>query len=357
MTLEEGARVLRYQCFCEYCAESGASVIAVAHTLSDSAETVLFSLARGTGLSGLCGIPPVRESDGVRIVRPLIECSREEIEAYCWENSISYVTDSTNLSDNYTRNKIRHRLMPLLEEIHPSALASIGRMTGLLRQDKTYLEKLADDAFIKIKQNEKIRRMAFLDLDPALQGRVLLRMLGGVSYDYKRLQLCQQIAEQGSGAVEITGGVYFRADAQYLYLEEKAVEEPFFSFTPDLSAAYQSFDAAGKRYHLRVYEQTEKFEKIDCNILKKALDYDKIYGIVKLRQKTDGDFCAPGGRAGSRSLKKLYQDAKIPPQQRKQMAVLADDNGILWAEGFGTDRRAILTEKTSRVLEITVESV
>jgi tRNA(Ile)-lysidine synthase len=208
-------------------------------------------------------------------------------------------------------------------------------------------------------REDRLSRQAFLELDPAVKGRVLLRLFGirGLSYDHKRLSLCLETAEKGSGAVEMCGGLYFKADASSLWLEEKAEETPFFSFVVDLSKGYQSFENGEKRYCLHLYEQTEKFEKIDCNILKKTLDYDKIYGTVLLRQKTDGDTCAPVGRAGSRSLKKLYQDAKIPPGQRRQMAVLADENGILWAEGFGADRRAAVTENTRRILVITVEPI
>ena len=355
MSLEEGARDLRYRCFREYCAESGAKVIAVAHTLSDSAETVLFSLARGTGLSGLCGIPPVRMMEDVRIVRPLIECTREDIESYCRYHSLSFVTDSTNLSDDYTRNKIRHQLLPLLETIHPSAQRSIGHTIGLLRQDRDYLEKQADAAFECLSEDGKLQREPFLKMDPALQGRVLLRLADGIFCDRKKLSLCLEAAEKGRGAVELAKDVFFRAQAQYLYLEHRKPAEPFFSFVLDPLQTQWQFEAAGKRYYLRVYEQTEKFENFDRNVLKKALDYDTIYGIVELRQKTDGDVCAPVGRAGSRSLKKLYQDAKLPPEERKKMAVLADENGVLWAEGFGTDRRAAVRESTKRILEITVE--
>lgn len=357
MSLEEGARDLRYRCFEKLCAESGAKTIAVAHTLSDSAETVLFSLARGTGLSGLCGIPPVRMMGDVRIVRPLIECTREEIEEYCREQGLSYVTDSTNLSDDYTRNKIRHQLLPLLETIHPSAQRSVGRTIGLLRQDRDYLEKQADTAFERLSEDGKLQREPFLKMDPALQGRVLLRLADDIFCDRKKLSLCLEAAEKGRGAVELAKDVFFRAQAQYLYLEHRKPAEPFFSFVPDLSQTQWQFEAAEKRYHLRVYEQTEKFENFDPNILKNALDYDTIYGIVELRQKSDGDICAPIGRAGSRSLKKLYQDAKIPPEQRKKMAVLADENGILWAEGFGTDRRAAVHGNTKRILVIAVAPI
>ena len=359
MTLEEGARSLRYRCFSEFCAEAGAPALAVAHTLSDSVETVLFSLSRGTGLAGLCGIPPVRMQDGIRIVRPLIGRTRAEIDAYCRTQGLSYVNDSTNFSDEYTRNRIRHRLVPLLESIHPSAVQAVGRMTVLLRQDRDYLEKQAAAAFSGIFDDNRLERQGFLLLDPALRGRVLITLLERyhLDYDQKRISLCLSAAQQGCGAVELCRNVFFHADQHHLWVETASAEQPFFSFSLDPSLKQWDFEAGGKRYHLRLLdcEQTEKFEKSGCNILKNALDYDTIYGIVKLRQKKDGDRCAVSGRVGSRSLKKLYQDAGIPPQERRRMAVLEDEKGILWAEGFGCDRRAAPGTETRWLLQIAVE--
>ena len=105
VSTELAAREIRY----EFLSNVSDGLIATAHTASDNIETIIFNLARGTGLKGLCGIPPVREN----IIRPLIFCTREEIEAYCSANRLSYVTDSTNLSDDYSRNKIRHTIVPV----------------------------------------------------------------------------------------------------------------------------------------------------------------------------------------------------------------------------------------------------
>ena len=127
--LEACGRAVRYEFFRRLAGENG--VIATAHTLSDLAETVLLHLTRGTGLKGLCGIPPVREN----IVRPLIDCSRREIEDYCREHKIPYVTDSTNLEARYSRNKVRLQVLPALKEINPAFEEAVGRMAQSLRED------------------------------------------------------------------------------------------------------------------------------------------------------------------------------------------------------------------------------
>ena len=128
-SVEEGARILRYQIF----EEMGCDKIATAHSLSDCIETAIFNFARGTGITGLASIPPVRG----KIIRPLIECSRAEIEAFLSQRGVDWVTDSTNLTDDYTRNRIRHNIVPQLRQINPS-LEKTMKLLGI-RELKEYL--------------------------------------------------------------------------------------------------------------------------------------------------------------------------------------------------------------------------
>lgn len=144
-SVEEAARRLRYDFFRDE-AQAAGGVIATAHTASDNAETVLFNLVRGTGASGLCGIPPVRRSEGLVVVRPLIYCTRGDVEAYLSELGQDYVTDRTNLDDKYSRNRIRLNVIPELEKINPSLSRCVSRMTKNLRSDNEFLEKLTGEA-------------------------------------------------------------------------------------------------------------------------------------------------------------------------------------------------------------------
>lgn len=144
-SIEEAARRIRYGFFDKCLEKSGGnSVIAAAHTANDNAETVLLNITRGTGLKGLCGIPPVRG----RIVRPLIRRTRDEVEEYLKSIGQGYVTDNTNFSEEYSRNKIRLSVIPRLLEINPALLEVICRMTDNLRVDSEYLEKLANNALL-----------------------------------------------------------------------------------------------------------------------------------------------------------------------------------------------------------------
>lgn len=147
ISLEEAGRIVRYHCMEEVMAEAGAECIATAHTASDNLETALLNLVRGT--AGLAGIPPWRRlpgklgNQGVMVIRPLLDCSREQIEDYCSRNGLSYVTDSTNLEEAFTRNKLRHRVIPVLTEINSGAVRSVSRALAVSRQENRLLDRLA----------------------------------------------------------------------------------------------------------------------------------------------------------------------------------------------------------------------
>lgn len=149
-SVEETARTLRYQAFSEESERLNAKV-ATAHNSCDNTETVLLNLLRGTGLKGLCGIPPVRDY----LIRPLILCTREEIEAYCDINGLRYVTDKTNFSTAYTRNKIRLEILPKLLEINPSLYGGVNRMTAALSEDSVFLENMAKKELCAAKIGDK----------------------------------------------------------------------------------------------------------------------------------------------------------------------------------------------------------
>jgi len=161
-SLEEAARDARYACFAEFTG----SVIATAHTADDNTETVLFNLTRGTGLRGLCGIPPARDN----IIRPLIDVTRDEIIAFLKARNINYVTDETNLSDEFTRNYIRNNVVPLLEKVNLALSAGITRMCEGLRQDEEYLHTTAVSAMTD-KADE------LLKLPPAIRNRIISMIL------------------------------------------------------------------------------------------------------------------------------------------------------------------------------------
>lgn len=188
---EQAARRVRYGFFEEALARFGTKTLATAHNANDNAETVLLNLTRGTGLKGLCGIPPVRSfGEGFRVVRPLICCERAEIEAFLNERGQASVTDATNLSEDYTRNKLRRRVLPELAEINPSVLAVIGRMTGNLRADSEYLDTIAEKALARSREGRGWNAAELAALPDPIRARAVRRILilGGIEPSALRIE-------------------------------------------------------------------------------------------------------------------------------------------------------------------------
>ena len=197
---EETARKLRYEHFSELCGRYGAK-LATAHTASDNAETVLMNIIRGTGTKGLAGIPPVRDN----IIRPLIFCSRGDIISYCAEKNIEYVTHSTNLKDDYTRNRIRHSIIPELEKFNPSFLNAVTRMTVSVRDDNAFLDGYAARERSSCERNGKLDSGALNSLPLPIKSRIIADVLkeNGIEPSTLRIEQCLEIIEKGMGKVNI----------------------------------------------------------------------------------------------------------------------------------------------------------
>ena len=200
-SVEERARELRYEAFASMSKELG-SKVATAHNACDNTETVLLNMLRGTGLKGLCGIPTVRDY----LIRPLIFCTRDEIEEYCGENGLRYVTDSTNASTAYTRNKIRLELVPKLLEINPSLYEGIGRMTLALSEDSRFLEDMAKNALEGTRTGEGVySREKLVVLPEPILHRVISLMLREKDVEPTALRIngFSEIIKSGTGKINI----------------------------------------------------------------------------------------------------------------------------------------------------------
>lgn len=205
-SLEQAARRIRYDFFSDCLEKFRSKTLATAHTASDNAETVLFNITRGTGISGLCGIPPVRGlyrecGSEHSVIRPLIYCSREEVENYLSGLGQNYVTDKTNLSAEYSRNRIRLNVIPELEKINPSLQIVISRMTGILREDDEFLEKLSQDALAEAKKGSGWDALSLSKLPKPIKARAVRKILqnGGIEPSTLRINSAISLLERRSG--------------------------------------------------------------------------------------------------------------------------------------------------------------
>lgn len=200
-SVEETARRVRYGFFRVALSSLGENaVLATAHTANDNAETVLINAIRGTGLAGLCGIPPVRGLGEFKVIRPLLGCTRTDVENFLSENDQGYVTDSTNLSEEYTRNKIRRRVLPEIAEINPSVLEVFGRMCGSLREDNSLLEKMAETALSENRTGRGYNALELSKLPAPIRSRAVRRILmeGGIEPSALRINTAAELLTKRS---------------------------------------------------------------------------------------------------------------------------------------------------------------
>lgn len=331
-------------------AEGG--LIATAHTLSDRAETTFINLLRGTGLKGLCSIPPVQG----KIIRPFIFCTREEVELYCRDNGIFYVTDSTNLCGLYTRNRVRQRVIPALREIQPAFYTVYSRMLENLSQDEAYLEGQAGELLQRAQGSQGLKAEVLAGQHPAVLFRVLRQFLDreGLPCEEAGIKGIGRLLQTGAGRVQLQKSCWIGLSGGYLTVfreGKKLVMEPL-----EVRPGPLPENPLAKGQLLLVnYEQFTNLQKLECNILKKTIDYDKIYGRLFLRQRKEGDYFRSAQRGVGKPLRKWWNEQKIPPQRRERVPILADGCSPVWVRGLGADERVCPTETTVRFLVIDIE--
>ena len=336
LSIETAAREVRYAFF----ERINTGVVATAHTASDNLETVLFNLARGTGLNGLCGIPPKRSI----YIRPLILVTRDEVEAYCAENGLSYVTDSTNLSDDYTRNRIRHTVIPVLKSVNPSAEKTVARTVVSVREDEEFLNACADNY---LSANFKD---GFLTVDSAVPPSVLKRaikkyaeyIVPDLRLDSLHLNSIYSVSVNG-GRTSLPCDCIAEAKNGRLSVKNKLSNGKKTVFNVSSAVKDNTFFKNG--------------EKVNNLLLNNSIDCDKIVGESVLRTRLPGDSVRLAGRGCTKTLKKLMNELKIPNELRDSVPVLADDDGVIWVYGAGTASRCAVNEKTEKVMIITVSDV
>ena len=212
LSVEESARKLRYSVFREN-SENGK--IATAHNANDNLETVILNLARGSAIKGFAGIPPVRGN----IIRPLLTVSRKEIEKYLADKGQNYVTDSTNLSDDYTRNKIRHKILPVLEEINPSVIETSVNSIDAVRSENSLIEFQTDDVYRRFRKGNTL--CGLNNFHEVIRKRCISKLLSenSLPYSHKRLEETDSILVNG-GKINISGDTFFVSDGKIARLEK-----------------------------------------------------------------------------------------------------------------------------------------
>ncbi len=343
--IEETGRDVRYAFLQKTAAFLGAK-IATAHTLNDQAETVLLHLARGCGLRGLAGIPFKRDN----VVRPLLDCTRAQVEAYCQAHRLPYVTDRTNMDTDYARNRLRMQAVPALLSTNEAALRNIAHLSACCREDDAYLDGLAT-AFIEEHTSHPTRE-AMCALAPSIRKRVFakLALRNGIStLSYRHQEQLSRSAEQGC-SVSVSGDktAVWQGKPQRLYWTQREVET-----STDAVPLYdgETVNFAGQSYRFSIVSVAElkKYEKINKKVLNYTFDCDKICGSLWLRSRQTGDYFHEAGRAGGKTVKKWMIERGIPAHMRECVPVVCDECGVVLVVGYGCDARVTIDEQTDRI--------
>ncbi len=344
--VEETARDARYAELYKEAGRTGAAKIALAHTASDNTETVLFNLARGTALSGLRGIPPKREYSEKEIIRPLILCTREEIEGFCLENGLLYRTDATNADVHYRRNFIRHKIVPQLREVNPALHRRVGAMCESLRQDEDFIKKeayrfLSENA---CGENRGVAAEKLLALHKAVRTRVLAAMYAREteeSLEEKHFCDIEKLLSGGKdgamlilpgkiAAVLKKGELFFVSEAKFAE-ENKKIE--FLKRVPlgacDFGGMFATVLCKKGCGTEELLEAAEHFSR-NASLSKRVELPESTVRALRVRNRQNGDKYVFGGM--TRTLKKLLSGGTETAKRIRP--VFCDEKGIFWFPSF-----------------------
>lgn len=339
--VEEKARDMRYAALINEARKRGYSKIALAHTASDNIETVIFNLARGTGLSGMRGIVPKRSAAELEIIRPLILCTREEIENYVRENSLSFCTDKTNFDTHYKRNFIRHKIVPLLKELNPAAEERASSMCELISRDDEFIKKYSEEFIRDHNIVNSVDISLFLSLPEAIKNRVaeaMYKNVCGGSLEAKHFSDISALANKAKSGTRISlpgiayaiiekNSLVFKGES--LYKDENTKKD----FSKKLRSGTEKSETGFSVYIVkRGEENKEELLSLSENAVfnAKTLLPENVMKDLTVRNRKDGEKYIFGGM--TRTLKKLVSSES--PKVKCNRPVFCDEKGIIWFPPF-----------------------
>ncbi len=354
-SFEARARKVRYTFLRRVAEARKCPVIATGHHGDDQAETLLLRLLRGTSPEGLGGIPPVRLMGELKIVRPLIACSREDLVTWLTGQGHAWREDLSNTDTRFLRNRVRHELLPMLTDYNPAIREALRRLADTQRCENACLEALARDAERGCRDDDRLDREGFRKLPEALRRRVMLRYafdLGAVPSHEVLVKAVAWVSGSATGKeCDLGRGVR-------LYLGKNRVEAVGPRQAPPVTAIPLAIpgvsEAPGHRFRVRFLEDAPGNLAAYCNAQRQVFDAAKLRRAV-IRTRRPGDVFQPLGMTGHRKLKEWFIDAGVPRPARDTRLLLARGDTILWVPGGPPSAGAAVTPSTTSFLEVQVD--
>ena len=327
MSIEEAARWRRYASFDRIIhGRSDVRCVAVAHNMSDNAETVVFNILRGSGARGAAGIRPIRDN----IVRPLIRISKKDIQTAMDEGGIPYVTDSTNLCDDYTRNYIRHEIIPSFDRIVSDPERMISRFSENMRSDDDFIYGVAEE-FISSHKPVRNSDLKALHYSVFVRALVLMAESARASISYRIASDIHSLLCKDNFSYSIIGNASFVCERGECRISRDTTEGQEFCY--EVCEGITDLSPLNAIFILSNGKKAETFSNVYKNSIQANLSSAIINGNLYLRSKKDGDTVYYGGM--THKIKKLFSDAKIPRSKRSLIPILCDESGVVWVPGFG----------------------
>nr|WP_312578765.1 tRNA lysidine(34) synthetase TilS [Sedimentibacter sp.] len=360
VTEEEAGRILRYNFFRENLKSVGGGKIAVAHNLNDQAETVLQRIIRGTGIDGL-GAMSLKKDD---IIRPMLNINRSEIERYLKENNYAFCIDKTNAKAIYGRNKIRLNLIPYLEkDFNPNIQNTLFRMSEVMEKDSKIIEKYInlkfDDVLVKKNENEifldlyKLKKMEQYEVGRVIRKSLELIKGNTNNIEMKHIEYAKNFIRAGKTGKKIDLSEGCTLSISYNNLIIRKIVEKLDRFEYNIMI--------GLPLHIKETEKVLLCKVLDASENKQLLnkkdvrfDYDKVIGKLTARNRMPGDSIVPCGMSGSKKLKNVFIDMKVPVEERDKKLIIEDESNILWVEGYRIHDNYKVSSSTKKILYLTI---
>lgn len=358
---EEAGRQARYEAFEQIRVRFGnRGKIAVAHNRNDQAETMLFHLLRGSGVTGLSGIMPVRE----HIIRPLLCVERKEIENYLAQKGIKWCIDSTNEENTYTRNKLRNVVFPYVEkEVCEQSIRHVANAAEEMAQVRSFLEELTAEAektvLEKIEELVYIKRDAFLKQHEVIRKQLLLRALAYLVPSRKdfgavHVKDILTLFEKNSGKqIQLPYGLCAMREFDKIVIRVRVQDEVGQVKIPVTIPGRIEFEE-GEIMEFSLLP-AENYREIPQKKYTKWFDYGKIIHCLVLRNRQSGDYLTITEGGGHKTIKEYFIEEKVPRLERENKLLLADDKHILWVIGMRISEAYKVTEQTKTILQVTIK--
>jgi tRNA(Ile)-lysidine synthase len=374
-SLQQLARWARYEAMKSLAHEHHADRIVTGHTANDQAETMLMWMLRGAGLTGLAGMPFIREKI---IVRPLLKTTRDEILSYLKQEGLSYRQDSSNLIGLYRRNQVRRDLLPVMEDITPGIVRLLERQADVLRADDAYLEQVVDELYrslitVDAKGDQRFERQAVDALPDALKRRLVRHILKGTDRDQRapNLRVVESVLRFLSGKskgrrVSLRGADVVRDRERVVVIRRKRQHHasgrrstiPVAGPVPVVVPSTVYWPGTGQEIHVQEMTRQAAEPLLKHRTRERGVfDMARLSAPLVLRPWQAGDRIHPRGMGGkSKKLQDFFTDSKLSREERMRIPLLASPEGILWVVGQREDERFVARKSTSRCLVATVQS-